>query len=85
MIAKAGKRSFSNYKSAALPTELCRQCEGRSCVLSREASPNVPLKAACTVQSETSVQPLEVAGPFLMGSEGFSFERRFRVAAATSG
>ena len=25
MIAKAGKRSFSNYKSAALPTELCRQ------------------------------------------------------------
>ena len=25
MIAKAGKRPFSNYKSAALPTELCRQ------------------------------------------------------------
>ena len=25
MIAKAGKRSFSNYKSAALPAELCRQ------------------------------------------------------------
>ena len=25
MIAKASKRSFSNYKSAALPAELCRR------------------------------------------------------------
>jgi hypothetical protein len=30
MIAKAGKRSFSNYKSAALPTELCRHLRGKS-------------------------------------------------------
>ena len=30
MIAKAGKRSFSNYKSAALPTELCRHLRAKS-------------------------------------------------------
>ena len=29
MIAKPGKRSFSNYKSAALPTELCRHLRGK--------------------------------------------------------
>ena len=30
MIAKAGKRPFSNYKSAALPTELCRHLRGKT-------------------------------------------------------
>src|ERR1700680_3691317 len=30
MIAKAGKSPFSNYKSAALPTELCRRNRART-------------------------------------------------------
>jgi hypothetical protein len=46
MIAKPGKRSFSNCKSAALPTVLSRHCEGNtlSCNLRERLSIRQVLK-----------------------------------------